>query len=143
MTRARRPSALIRTGLLLLVAAGSQGCRWGGRDAKVEEIPVLHGISVVEFDGLNLLVKRSADEADGLTLMVGKREVEQVELRVGDRFVLTNGRDVHEAYQLLVVSDQRATFKKQEVFDRRATRDGTRTVESVIAVTPYDLEDTE
>jgi hypothetical protein len=128
--------------LLGLVTVTIQGCHWGDRHSKAEEIPALHGISVMEFDGLNLRVKRGSD-ASGLALLVAGREVEQVELRVGDRFSLSDGQNVHETYQLLMVSDERITLKRQKIYDHRATREGVRTVESVIALTPYDLENTD
>jgi len=95
---------------------------------------------VLEFDGLNLHVKQAADAA-GLFLVVNGRIVDRVQLHVGDGFVITDGQGVHKAYHLLAAGDDRVVFKRQEMFDRRATREGIRTVESVIAVPPYNLED--
>ncbi len=133
---------LTLTGLasLLFAAAASQGCRWGDRNSNVKDVAVIDGVSVLEFDGLNLYVKQAADAA-GLFLVVNGRIVDRVQLRVGDGFVITDGQSVHRAYHLLAAGNERLVFKKQELFDRRATREGIRTVESVIALPPYNLED--
>jgi hypothetical protein len=127
-------------GLLLVVGAGVLGCRWGARRTNVEERSVIEGISVFELDGLDVRVKHGAD-ARGLYLVVNGQVVQEVRLRAGDSFVVTNGRDVHEAYQLLIVDQDRITLKRQTVFDRRQARDGVRTVETVVAIPPYNLEE--
>jgi hypothetical protein len=83
-------------GLLLVVAAAQPGCRWGDRDSNVEETSVIDGVSVLEFDGVSLYVKRAVDAA-GLFLVVNGRIVDQVRLHVGDGFVITDGQSVHRA----------------------------------------------
>lgn len=142
LSRVRVAIELRRGGWLLLVGVVFAGCRGGDRLADVKELPVLDGISVLEFDGLNLRVKRAADATDRI-LVVNGRGVREVNLRVGDGFVLTNGRDQHEAYHVLAVSDERVMLKRQTMLDHSATREGVRTVEDVIAVTPYNLEEAE
>lgn len=117
------------------------GCHWGGQHTRAVETARIDGVSVCEFDGLNARLKWAAD-AGGLLMVSGGRLVEQVELRVGDGFVITDGRALHRAYQLLAADANRVILKKQELIDRRATREGIRTTESVIAVQPYDLEST-
>jgi hypothetical protein len=129
--------------LLALATTGFAGCQAGGRGAKIDEALVLHGVSVLEFDGVNLRLKRASDDSNDLALVIAGQEVDEAELRIGDRFVLTNKQGVRETYQVLVADEDRVTLKKQEVFDRRANREGIRTVESVITLAPYNLEETE
>jgi len=141
--RVKHATVLIGGGLLMLAGAGNQGCRWGERRAGVEEVPLIDGISVLEYDGLDLRVKRAASGAAGLFLVVNGRLVDEAALRVGDGFVITDGRSVHRAYHLLAATDDRITLKRQAVFDDRATREGIRTVDTVIAVRPYNREATD
>ncbi len=127
--------------LLSLAAIGIAGCHWGDRYAKVEELSFIQGISVLEFDGVFLHVKRDLSSTAGLGLIVAGRFVDEAKLRMGNRFVLTNGRDVHETYQVLLIDQERITLKRQEVFDRRASREGIRAIETAVAVTPYNREE--
>jgi len=125
--------------LLLAAALTSGGCQWEERHASIEEITAIDGVSACEFDGLNVRIEGMAD-ASGLLLVSNGRIVEQVELRVGDGFVITDGRSLHTAYQLLKAGPERITFKQTEFIDRRAAREGIRTAERVIAIEPYDPE---
>jgi hypothetical protein len=137
----KRVPALAGYALLLIAAAGSHGCRWGEHHPEVEPASLIDGVSVLAFDGLNVYVKRAASDATGPFLVVNGRIVEDVKLRVGDGFVITDGRSVHTAYHLLAANDDRITFKREKVLDRYATREGIKTEESVIAVRPYNSED--
>lgn len=128
--------------LLSLAVGGFPGCRWRDRHANAQNLSRLHGLSVFEFDGVSLRLKRDSADASGLVLIVAGRTVEEAALRLGDRFVLTDGRSVYETYQVLLVDPERVMLKRQRTFDRRASREGIRTVEDVIAVTPYNLEET-
>ncbi|MFQ5805260.1 MAG: hypothetical protein ACE5I3_02280, partial [Phycisphaerae bacterium] len=65
-----RTSGVIGYGLLLVAAAVSHGCRWGDRHTNVKEVSVIDGISALEFDGLNVRVRRAAPGATGLFLVV-------------------------------------------------------------------------
>jgi hypothetical protein len=141
-TRAKLVLALTGSAVLLAAAAASPGCRWGDRDPNVKETSVVDGVSVLEYNGLHVYVKRAAD-APGLYLVVNSRVVDHVQLHVGDGFVITDGQRAHQAYHLLAAGDDRLVFKREEMVDRRAAREGIRTVESVIAVPPYNLEDTD
>ena len=54
--------------------------------------------------------------------------------------MLTDGRGVHTTYQILLVDPERITLKRRTIFDRRASGEGVREVEDVVAVAPYNLE---
>jgi hypothetical protein len=128
---------------LVLLAAGLvelPGCRWGDRHARPEELSRLRGLCALEFDGLFVQLKRDASDDRGLLLVVAGQAVEQAWLRQGEQFLLTDGREVYEAYQVLLADPERITLKRQRTFDHRTTGEGIRTVEDVVAVTPYNLE---
>jgi len=127
--------------LLSLGMGGLHGCHWGDRHAQPQELSVLRGLSVFEFDGVCLRLKRDASDATGVVLFVAGRTIEEAALRLGDRFALTDGRGVYETYQVLLVDPERVTLKRRRTFDRRASRKGIRTVEDVIMVRPYNFED--
>lgn len=126
---------------LPLVVTAVQGCRTGERHKSAVELAALSGISVLDFDGVFLRIKRASSDATGLSLVVGGSTVDEAELRVGDRFLLTDDQAVHETYQLLLASEERITLRREQVFDRRARREGIRTVQDLIVLTPYNLED--
>jgi hypothetical protein len=133
----------LRHAVLLSLALGAlQGCQWGDRHANAQELSRLHGLSTLEFDGVCLRLKRDSSDASGLVLIVAGQAVEEATLRLGDRFVLTDGRGVYETYQVLLVDPERVMLKRQRTFDRRASREGIRSVEDVVTVTPYNLEET-
>jgi hypothetical protein len=127
--------------LLSLVICALNGCHWGGPHAKTKEVSVLHGLSTLDFDGVLLRLKRDTADVTGLVLIVAGQATNEAALRPGDRFTLTDGRGVYETYQLLVVGPERVMLKRQISVDRRASGAGIRTVEDVIAVTPYDLHE--
>ena len=127
--------------LLSLALGGLPGCDWGDRHANAQNLSRLHGLSVLEFDGVCLRLKRDSSDATGLVLIVAGRAVEEAALRLGDRFALTDGSGVYETYQVLLIDPERVMLKRQRTFDRRALREGIRTVEDVLAVTPYNLEE--
>jgi len=127
--------------LLSLATGGFHGCQWGDRHTEPQELSALHGLSVLEFDGVSLHLKRDSSDASGLVLIVAGRTVEEAALRLGDRFALTDGRGVYETYQVLLVDPERVTLKRRRTFDHRASHKGIRTVEDVITVRPYNLED--
>jgi hypothetical protein len=129
--------------LLPLVVAAVHGCRAGDRHKSAVELAALSGISVLEFDGVFLRIKRASSDATGLSLVVGGSAVDEAELRVGDQFLLTDGQGVNETYQVILASEERITLRREQVFDRRSTREGIRNAQDVVALTPYNLEDTD
>lgn len=138
-----KPILLPRSVILLgLVLVALPGCRWGDRRRRPERLEVLRGLSVLEFDGFYVNVKRDSDAAD-LLLVVGGQAVEQAGLRQGEHFVLTDGGDVYTTYQVLLADYERITLKRRRTFDRRASREGVREVADVVVVTPYNLEEPE
>jgi hypothetical protein len=139
----KRTLPLLRFSLLPLVVAAVHGCQAADRHKSAVELAALSGISVLEFDGVFLRIKRASSDATGLSLVIGGSTVDEAELRVGDQFLLTDGQAVHQTYQLLLASEERITLRREQVFDRRATREGIRTVQDVIALRPYNLEDTD
>lgn len=139
----KRTLPLLRFSLLPLVVAAVHGCRAGNRYKSAVELAALSGISVLEFDGVFTRIKRASSDATGLSLVIDGSTVDEAELRVGDQFLLTDGQGVNETYQLLLASEERITLRRERVFDRRATREGIRNAQDLIALRPYNLEDTE
>jgi len=125
--------------LLLLGAAALVGCRGGERAGNIRELATIDGLSVFEFDGLNLRARRAPDARDRI-LVVNGRGVVEVNLHPGDGFVLTNGRDRHEAYQVLAVSAERVVLKRETLLAHRDPGAGLRSFAQVVAVRPYNLE---
>ncbi len=126
--------------LLPLLLVGTPGCHWGDRHAQPEELRVLRGLSVLEFDGLLVRVKRGSSRPVDLSLIVGGQAVEEAGLRLGEHFMLTDGREVYETYQVLLADSERITLRRRKTFDNRASGMGVRAVEDVVALEPYNFE---
>ena len=124
---------------LTLACTHIQGCRSGERRAEMTELATLPGISVVDIDEAVLNIKY--DDGDGLKLFVANRPVKSARLRVGDRFVMSNELDYAEWYRILLLDPERVVLKRENVYDRRGSREGVRTAETVVSVAPYDLEE--
>lgn len=128
---------------LVLAMAGLHGCHWGDRHTQAVELSELPGLSMLEFDGVYVQLKRDSSDATGRYLVVAGQPVEQAALRPGESFVLTDGRGVHEVYQVVLVDAESITLTRRRTYDRRATGEGFRTVDDVITVTPYNRDQTD
>ncbi|MEP0848167.1 MAG: hypothetical protein HRF50_15260 [Phycisphaerae bacterium] len=130
----------VRVGQARLALAGVvltlTGCEWARPGPRWDSVDRLPGISVVEYDGLNLHLER--DPSSGVWLIVYGQAAAEADLRVNDQFGLTDGAQISQAYQVLQLDERRIVLKRRENIDRRAERRGTQRVETVIAVAPYD-----
>lgn len=129
--RAGRLARLVTAVAPLLI-----GCSWFQPGPRWDPVDRLPGLSVVEYDGLNLRLVN--DPASGVWLIVSGQAVTEAELRVNDRFGLTDGAQLSQAYQVLQMDERRIVLKRRENIDRRAERRGTQRVERVVSVEPYD-----
>jgi hypothetical protein len=118
-------------------------CRWGERQNGPEELAHIDGVAVLEFDGLDVHVKGTPRDASSLYLVVDGRIVNEVALRVGDGFVITDGSRRHAAYHIWKASDEQIMLKAREMLDQSATGEGVRTTQRLVTVRPYNLEDTD
>lgn len=138
----RNTLSLRHVAFLSLALVAFRGCHWGDRHAKPEELPVLPGLSVLEFDGLYVQLKRDSSDGSGLFLVVAGQAVERAGLRQGEQFLLTDGHEVYQTYRVLLVDPERITLRRRTTFDHRASGEGIRDVEDVVALKPYNLERT-
>jgi len=140
--RAMRPRAILL--LVAIAASGACGCRWNNLPAGVVSVRVVEGVSVLDFDGLNVHVRRDKDDAERY-LVSGGSLVRELFLRPGDGFVITNGRQRHDAYFLLKADEEWITLKRKTMIqdlsgDEATVREAARTDTDVIAVKPYNHE---
>ncbi len=128
-----------RTSLaLLLTAAGAlatAGCAPRARPAL--ELDAVEGLTVVEYDGLLLHVRADTRRA---TLLVAGQPAAQADLRPGERFTLLLAGHEPVVYQLLLASEQRATFKRIVRRDATAAGGPLETSQDVVAVSTYNFE---
>jgi len=127
-----------------LAALALYGCQSGGKYTAAVEIAALPGVSVAEPDGAFLRLKR-ADDANNVLLLVDGHAVDEARLRPGQRFTLADGGYVAEAYELLLVSPQRITLRRERVYGRQTSGSGIETVDKraaadLVTLAPYDLE---
>lgn len=120
-----------------ILLAGCAGCHSGRQTVRARELAAIPGLSVVERDDTFLRIKQ-ADT--GGRLRVAGREVDEAELRAGDRFTLVDDAGRPVAYRILIVREDRVVLKRTRSIDRTATGGGVRTTEDVVAVSPYNLE---
>lgn len=119
------------------------GCGSGDRRSPAIELDAVPGLSIVEYDGLDLRIKCSPHGRQGLALVVNGAAVHEAALRVGDKFTFVTDPYHSITYQVLLASEERIALKRRKVTDRRAFGDPLRTTEDVVAVKPYNLEDSE
>jgi hypothetical protein len=120
--------------LATLLAAGAVGCRSGGPhidDAYlVDRIPGLAEVDVQEW---RVLVQR--DDDSGLALLVNDLPARSADLRLGERFAISDG-SVFVDYQLLAIEEGTARFRLR-VLSALRSDPGLRSRQSVLAVRTY------
>ena len=136
-----RPAPTIYTLLGLALFGGSVGCQWGDRRVPPEDVLSIPGITVLDYDGLNVRV-RCPRGSLGTTMTAGSQAREELLLRPGGQFTLSDNASRLEHYQILIATEERITLKRssQTTLQRRADGQALRTSATVIAVPPYDHE---
>ncbi|MBW7906189.1 MAG: hypothetical protein LC135_16510 [Phycisphaerae bacterium] len=127
-------SPLGHAALATLVAFGAAGCRSGGPhidDAYlVDRIP---GLAEVEVQEWRVLVMR--DDESGLAMLVNDLPARSADLRVGERFAISDG-SIFVDYQLLAIEEGTARFRLR-VLSALRNDPGLRSQQSVVAVRTY------
>jgi len=135
----RRPADRVLPVLLALggpILLLPPGCRSAGLRAEAPRpIAAIDGLAKLEADGD--LVHIARDAKSPRVLLVHGQPREEVLLRTGDRFVLGVGEHDSEGYEILIITSDRITLRRVVLIDRRATGEGLRREQSVVAVVPY------
>ncbi len=126
--------------VVAILLAGVCGCQWGDRHTKAEKIITIAGLSALECDGIWTHLEYNDDNPSGLSLSIAGRVVDQIDLRTGQEFTLSNGREVFVTYRILLADRERVTLKRTQLIDKRATEGGFRTIETVVTLVPYNLK---
>ena len=131
----------IRALLGVLLVAGPLGCEWGGRRVPPEDVLSIPGITVLEYDGLDVRVRCPQDSL-GTLMAVNSVARREALLRPGNAFVLLDSSGRRERYRILVATEDKITLARTTLTTLETRRDGvnTRTDETVISVVPYDHE---
>jgi len=110
--------------------------RAAGVPQPLERIP---GIESLEYNGLDVVVSKARGGAEGpwLLLVPGGTPASQVFLRVGDSFLITDGRTFSQIYELLQAGKDQVVFRRElrqrDAQDSKATH----IHGAVVAVRPY------
>jgi hypothetical protein len=136
-----RTACAARALLFSSAAALAAGCRTEavGGAVHLDRIP---GISALEYDGLDVIVSkaRSGAEAEWTLLVPGGAAAQQVFLRVGDQFLVTDGRTFSRLYELLRPGEDGILFRRETRENRQGRKEGYRIQSTLVSVLPYGAE---
>lgn len=95
----------------------------------------LDGVARVDVEDFRVLLTRDPNSA--VLLLSGGRSTDELDVRVGDAFALGHAGGVPVAYQLLAISGDSASLRRELLIDQRAAGMGIRRETSVVRVRSY------